>query len=104
MKLKRFSDFDGVPIGYMMWCPGCKWHHGIWVEKPNERCNARWTFNGDLERPTFNPSVLIFHEENGQRVTDCHFYVTSGMVQFLGDCRHSLAGKTVPLPELPRRD
>lgn len=26
---------------------------------------------------------------------------TDGMVQFLGDCSHALAGQTLPLPDMP---
>jgi len=28
----------------------------------------------------------------------CHSFVTDGQIQFLGDCTHKLAGRTVPLP------
>jgi len=30
----------------------------------------------------------------------CHYFLKGGMLQFLGDCTHTLAGQTVPLPEL----
>lgn len=33
--------------GYMHWCPGCEEVHVL----PD-----RWTFNGDLDSPTFTPS------------------------------------------------
>lgn len=86
-------------------CPGCDDFHQISV--------GVWTFNGDLERPTFSPSVLVggaqwgvadvFHKPNhkvakGER-TVCHSFVTGGQIQFLGDCTHTLAGQTVDLPE-----
>jgi hypothetical protein len=84
---------------------------------------ATWSFNGDLNKPTFSPSLLI----KGTRFSDvgqadydawavagypdrqgkpfdsvphvCHSVVSDGMIHFLGDCTHELAGKTVPLPE-----
>jgi hypothetical protein len=31
----------------------------------------------------------------------CHYIMTAGMISFCGDCTHSLAGKIVPIPELP---
>ena len=31
----------------------------------------------------------------------CHSFVVDGRMQFLGDCTHSLAGQTVPIPEWP---
>ncbi|HEY0889311.1 MAG TPA: DUF6527 family protein [Nocardioides sp.] len=87
-------------------CPGCDDNHRISV--------GTWTFNGDLERPTFSPSVLVsgvqWDEGSGFRKPShagvapgapivCHSYVTDGRIQFLGDCTHVLAGQTVDLPE-----
>jgi hypothetical protein len=54
---------------------------------------ARWTFDGNSDKPTFSPSMNI--------VGRCHYLLKEGMLQFLGDCNHELAGKIVPLPELP---
>lgn len=79
----------------------------------------KWGFNGDYERPTFTPSVLvggvqIEQDENGKWTGEwicdadgkplplvCHSFVTDGQIQFLGDCTHALAGQTVPLPDFP---
>lgn len=87
-------------------CPGCDDNHQISV--------GTWTFNGDLERPTFTPSVLVggvqwapsmgFHKPNhvgiavGEPIV-CHSFVTDGRIEFLGDCTHALAAQTVDLPE-----
>lgn len=86
-------------------CPGCDDNHQIHV--------GTWTWNGDLDRPTFSPSVLVggvqwgdesgFYKPRhtvaaGQPIT-CHSFVTDGRIQFLGDCTHDLAGQTVDLPE-----
>lgn len=96
---------------FLFWCPGCKECHGVWVTKQNSN-TARWTFNNNMDRPTFAPSLLI----TGVRpITDqehatlmaggkinrkdyiCHSFVTDGNIQFLSDCTHELAGKTVPM-------
>jgi hypothetical protein len=84
-------------------CPGCKEAHGV---------NDSWKFNGDFERPTFQPSILVSGtvrltdaeadrimagEKIAPRPTVCHSFVTQGMIQFLPDCTHTLAGQTVPL-------
>lgn len=84
------------------WCPGCDGAHGVVVESPNG-----WGFNGDLERPTITPSVLV----NGIRNPEtpewnaahprCHSYVRDGRIEFLSDCEHALAGQTVDLPDWP---
>lgn len=72
------------------WCEGCKTHHRI--------VTPRWGFNGDVERPTFTPSVLVTYEE-GEKFTPkrCHSFVTDGRIQYLDDCTHELKGQTVDL-------
>lgn len=94
-------------------CPGCDDVHSVVVDTPDG-----WGWNGDLERPTFTPSVLVqmtkwkgTFEEYGKwtRPTHpnvepggeciCHSFVTDGRIQFLGDCTHELAAQTVDLPE-----
>lgn len=78
----------GHPDLVHFWCPGCDYAHQIRV--------GTWTWNGDLERPTFSPSVLVV---GGIHQMRCHSFVTDGRIQFLGDCTHALAGRTVDLPE-----
>lgn len=73
------------------WCPGCEEVHVL----PWKR--GGWTFNGDVNVPTFTPSFL--HTDSSGSV--CHYILTAGVLNFCGDCTHSLAGKSVPLPELP---
>jgi hypothetical protein len=91
------------------WCPGCDDAHGIGYGP------GGWTWNGDLDHPTFSPSVLVrgtqwepdagFHKPNHRvdpgGTTVCHSFVTDGRIQFLSDCTHHLAGQTVDLPEWP---
>lgn len=59
----------------------------------------RWGWNGDVDRPTFTPSILVRYVTGAKaRHVTCHSFVTDGLIQFLGDCTHSLAGQTVELP------
>lgn len=81
-----------VDFGFIFWCPGCGHCHGAWVNKPNPVTGARWTWNGNVEKPTFSPSMVIADE--GLR---CHLFVRDGFLQFLGDSTHALAGNTVPM-------
>ena len=69
--------------------------------------NLCWEFNGDFEKPTVRASVLVwcyeFNSVTGKHdieVDRCHSFITDGMIEFLGDCQHSLAGQTVELPEI----
>lgn len=112
---KYASNGDAPGRRLHFWCPGCDEVHGIVIDAPES-----WTFNGDLERPTFTPSLHVTMmkwngtvEEYGKwtRPTHpgvppggectCHSFVTDGQIQFLGDCTHTLAGQTVPIPPWP---
>ena len=83
--LTKVTD-KGEHYGYMFHCPGCQHAHV---------CDKRWTFNGDMDKPTFTPSLL-----NRTDKTRCHLFVTDGKIRFLNDCTHQLAGQTVDLPEV----
>lgn len=67
------------------WCPGCKQVHGINMTK--------WTFNGDVDCPTFSPSFNI--------VGQCHYFIQNGFLVYCGDCNHELNGKSIELPDFP---
>ena len=61
-------------------------------------------YNGDAEKPTFTPSVLVTYNgsdagKDGAPPSVCHSFVTDGRIQFLADCTHALAGQTVGLPD-----
>lgn len=85
--MKVVSTSDGK---YLIYCEGCEKAHGF---------DSRWSFNGDFEKPTFSPSLLveIGHYPNPSDI--CHSFVTDGKMQFLNDCTHKLAGQTVDLKD-----
>lgn len=96
--LHRIADNDGKPVGWMFWCPACENCHAYYVEQPNGSNKAQWQFNGNIEKPTFTPSLLAYRTlSNGQRETICHLFVTDGLIQYQGDCPHKLAGQTIPM-------
>lgn len=95
-KLSRETGADGV--SYTHWCPGCKGRHLIWTER-SER--PVWSFNGDQDRPTFQPSIRCFTTLNGETRTLCHYFLTDGKLHFCADSPHELSGKVVDLPDLP---
>jgi hypothetical protein len=98
MKLRRMVDADDSLLGYIFHCPGCKSGHAVWTTKPNS-LGAQWTFDGNMERPTFSPSVLAKWKSRDGKEKICHSFVRDGHIQFLSDCTHELAGQTVPLPD-----
>jgi hypothetical protein len=94
---------------YQHWCPACEEMHHL----PDS-----WSFNGNVDKPTFTPSFLNRGLRrtfvNGQWVGDwirdsdgnpipfiCHYILTDGTLNYCGDCTHAMAGKSMPLPELP---
>jgi len=113
-KVARVSSSDrSKVVGYSFECPGCKSHHlfytepwdsgsyvdGKWVPKKG----PVWSFNGNMDRPTFSPSLLIYEgkwDDGTVAHPRCHSFVRDGRIQFLNDCGHNLAGQTVELPDI----
>ena len=57
-----------------------------------------------MDKPTFNPSMLVNKDlnnpddrGNGYVRHRCHSFVRDGKIQFLNDCTHELKGQTVSL-------
>ena len=84
----------GNIIGYMIECPACGCGHLFYTNLSNPKCN--WTFDGNLENPTFAPSMLVYPNRSGQK--RCHSFVRDGNIQFLSDCEHHLKDQIVELP------
>jgi hypothetical protein len=75
--------------------------HGYAVEQPF-RNGARWSFNGDGDRPSFTPSMNIgVGPFPDGRIERCHYFVTDGQIQYCADSTHAMAGQTVELPDIP---
>lgn len=89
---------------WKFWCPGCDSAHVV---------SDSWTVNVDTA--TITPSVLVhghrkllddnlvgdelLADSNIIETPRCHSFVTNGMIQFLTDSTHTLAGQTVELPD-----
>lgn len=56
-----------------------------------------WGWDGSLDEPTLTPSILT--GKGTPKI--CHSFLTGGVFTFLGDCNHSLANTSVPIPDLP---
>jgi hypothetical protein len=88
---------DDQTIGWMITCPACGNGHMFDIK--------RWTFNGNVDSPTFHPSMLVRSTKPDPNApekdipTVCHSFVTDGKIQFLSDCTHELKNQTVPLPD-----
>jgi len=103
-------DMRGGRLGFM--CPACKEVHTVIVG------GGFWAFDRNYDAPTFSPSILVqnghyghyrgpkncwcdFEKRTGHtppyKCSQCHSFVRNGFIQFLSDCSHDMAGKTVPL-------
>lgn len=113
-KVKGVSSPDGALRGYSFWCPGCAGYHVIYTEpwdsgsfqtvdgekKWVPKVGPVWQFNGDLERPTFSPSLLIYegrYPDGTLGYPRCHSFVRAGEIQYCSDSGHDLAGQTVEM-------
>lgn len=102
MKVREWSKEPGT---YIIWCPGCGCHHYIPALINQPKIDKHWQYNGDVNNPTFTPSVKITAQPTAYC---CHFNITNGQMIFHGDCNqmttHNLVGVTVPLPEIPENE
>lgn len=91
--IEEISNAKGV---YLLWCDGCGESHAIYHNCQTVSIN--WNFNGDFVKPTFSPSLKVtFTRNDGRGDTVCHSFIRNGEIQFLNDCTHELAGKTIQL-------
>jgi len=86
MKVRRTSH------GIMFWCKACGHPHVANLDA--EYSSVVWEFNNDMFRPTINPSIMAQLPSTGYR---CHCFVRDGMIIYLSDCTHDLAGMTLEL-------
>jgi hypothetical protein len=119
-KISSYKDKNGNK-GFHFHCEGCKCSHGVYTEGIDVPV---WKFNGNKEKPTFTPSILVrydhlseegrkisfeFKEKNGRFPTIdelpydinevCHSFITDGKIRYLNDCTHHLKGQTVELKD-----
>jgi len=96
VKLYKCFDERNRHYGYAFPCPGCGHYHVYWTERPASN-GAIWTFNGNMESPTFRASLLQTIPGENYR---CHLFVTDGKIQYQADCTHHLAGQVIEMKDL----
>jgi len=85
---------------YLFQCPGCDCSHRISTTLGKRKEGPTWTFNGDLDKPTCTPSLLVrWNYGQDQTKQVCHSFIKDGKIQYLNDCTHKLAGQTVEIPD-----
>jgi|SRR5271165_4569627 len=106
MKLKPVTNDGGDLLGWSFYCQGCDSGHVFWTSRLVWRNGDPWTFNGNAESPTFEPSLLNTCEHDPDpKQRCCHLNLTAGKLHFHADCTHDLKGQTVDLddhwPDVP---
>lgn len=94
-KLEKQSDKKGM---YLFWCPGYKCAHYIATAK-NDCGFPVWNWNGDNENPTVIPSIKVTYP-TPEKMNICHSFIRNGKIEYLSDCTHELAGKTVDMIDI----
>ena len=78
--LARFKDGKTI----MFFCEACDTVHGF---------NTTWKIEGPDSAPTVSPSLLV----TGRSDYRCHAFIKNGHIEYLSDCSHAHAGKTLKL-------
>jgi len=76
-------------------CPGCGQSHQVFTKDGGFDSTA-WWFNGDIEKPSFKPSLKVSY---GKKEI-CHFFINRGVLQFCTDSTHTQAGKKIPMKQI----
>lgn len=96
-RLFKFISRDGR-LRAMLYIPGMEVHVMLPIDNGPK---PRWKYNDNEYRPTFSPSILTeYRWEDIRKIKRNHVIIRAGMIQYLSDCTHEYAGKTIYLPRL----
>jgi len=91
MALLRKKEYEY----YVFHCPGCNEDHVIYTRNPG---GPEWTFDGNMEKPTFSPSI-----KRTNHLGICHLVITKGEIHYCGDCFHEQQNKICQMVDLDRQ-
>lgn len=97
----------GETVVYAFYCFGCRHEHLFYVNAANK---PTWNFNGDINNPTFTPSLLNrwgkyvadwkppadeawTEEQINEHSGQCHLNITNGLIDYYEDCTHDFRGR-----------
>lgn len=100
MKLKLVVDpRTGAVLSFLLWCPACGGPHMIPGGMP---------WNGDRNQPSFDLGFshadFIFTPGQCGRAQEyrrCAFLIREGLISYLAQSNHAMAGETKKLPHWP---
>lgn len=97
-KLEKVGNIKGQ---YTFWCPGCQCGHKVNIESEGST-HPVWSLSGSLDNPTISPSICVTTKWSvpSFKAKVCHLFIRNGKIEYLPDCTHELAGKTVDMVDL----
>lgn len=91
----------GYPFNLSFYCPGCGCYHGLNTDPSRQ---PLWQLTFSDGKPTASPSILVRHGKYTDPEDDtkyeeirCHLFIRNGSIEYLSDCTHKFAGKTIPM-------
>lgn len=91
----RFAQ-SSIERRLVFWCPGCEEVHTVPITGPRA-----WAYDADKVAPTLAPSIKVTTENVNAPARICHSFLRRGILEFLSDCTHKLAGQSAAVPEWP---
>ena len=78
-------------------CPACGSAHRVRVDPTTGKGGAGiLAWNLSMDKPTFYPTLMVYSVHRTHR---CHSIIRGGMITFLADCSHALAGQIIEIPD-----
>jgi hypothetical protein len=103
VKITKVEVENGARVA-QFFCPGCRAWKTLWLKPEQSPSGYSWDFNDNIMEPTFYPSIA--HSEKVKVASGetferrCHAWIKDGVIQFLGDSTHELAGQKIPMIQL----
>lgn len=97
MKIQPQVNTSGEVIGYCHWCEACESLHCFRIEHPFNANGPTWKFDGNMDAPSFHPSMRLFTGHKNSPNTICHYFVKGGMIDYCNDSPHRLREQKIEL-------
>jgi len=99
-RTSTYFDIRRFVWGYELYfeCQGCMCEHFFTICYDGRR--QGWEFNGDLDKPTFDPALRInrLYNKRGKLIRKrCFLKLIDGLITYSVHSDHILAGRTVAL-------
>jgi len=84
----KLIGVNNTSIRWLFECLACSCCHYI---------NHTWTITGPEDSLTVTPSIFVNKDRVNPDAHACHLFIRDGKIQYLEDCSHEYAGKTIEM-------